>query len=74
MDTGLAAGIPVFHIETLEITDRDGRRLMTIDPFEPVAENPLFTVDVPAGVIDQRPLRIAGRDNNGNPIQAEVAP
>ncbi len=74
MDTGLADGIPVFHLETLEFADRDGQRLMVIEPFEPVAENPLFTIEVPVGVLDQRPLRIAGRDNNGNPIQAEVAP
>ena len=72
MDTGLAAGIPVFHIETLEIQSGAGDALMTIYPAEPVAENPLFTVDIPPGVIGDGALKIAGRDNNGNRIKAEV--
>ncbi|MDO9599659.1 MAG: quinoprotein dehydrogenase-associated SoxYZ-like carrier [Azoarcus sp.] len=74
MDTGLAAGIPVFHIDELRITADDGSMLMTIHPAEPVAENPLFTIDIPPGVIGEAALKVAGRDNNGNPIRAEVAP
>ncbi|MCM8567375.1 quinoprotein dehydrogenase-associated SoxYZ-like carrier [Thauera linaloolentis] len=74
MDTGLAAGIPVFHIETLDISNADGERLMRIRPAEPVAENPLFTIDIPPAAVGGGSLRISGRDNNGNPIMAEVAP
>lgn len=74
MDTGLAAGIPVFHIETLDISNADGRHLMRIHPSEPVAENPLFTIDIPPAAIGSGGFRISGRDNNGNPIVAEVAP
>ena len=72
MDTGLAAGIPVFHIETLDISDADGKRLMRIHPGEPVAENPLFTIDIPPAANGSGGFRISGRDNNGNPIVAEV--
>lgn len=74
MDTGLAAGVPVFHIDELGISTTDGTRLMLIHPAEPVAENPLFTIDIPPGVVGGGVLRISGRDNNGNLIRAEVAP
>ncbi len=71
MDTGLANGIPVFHIETLTLADADAE-LMHIEPAEPVAENPVFTIDLPPQR-DRGPIRITGRDNNGNRIDAEVA-
>lgn len=71
MDTGLAASIPIFHIEDLLVSDAAGRKLMEIQPYAPVAENPIFTIDLPAG--GSGPLRVSGRDNNGNRIQAEVA-
>lgn len=74
MDTGLAAGIPVFHIDELSISAADGDRLMTIHPAEPVAENPLFTIDIPPGIIGSGVLGVAGHDNNGNLIRAEVGP
>lgn len=71
MDTGLAAGIPTFHLEDLLLTDAEGRELMRIQPLEPVAENPLFTVDLPAGE-KPTPIRISGRDNNGNLVDTWV--
>lgn len=74
MDTGLAAGIPVFHIDELRISLPGNERLMTIYPAEPVSENPLFTIDAPPGIIGNGVLTVSGRDNNGNRIQAEVKP
>ena len=74
MDTGLAPGIPAFHIETLEIVDGAGRVLVRAEAFEPVSENPVFSFDLPAGIGAAGPLRIRGRDNNGNLIDAEVRP
>ena len=71
MDTGLAAGIPAFHIEDLVITDAEGHTLSRIQPLEPVAENPSFTLDLRALAPGAR-LHIAGRDNNGNRIDAWV--
>ncbi|MDX1606164.1 MAG: quinoprotein dehydrogenase-associated SoxYZ-like carrier [Candidatus Competibacterales bacterium] len=70
MDTGLAAGIPVFHIDTLHIHDSDGRLLSTLYPYEPVSENPVFTLDLPA----DGGLRLSGRDNNGTRFRAEIRP
>ncbi|MCK6408497.1 quinoprotein dehydrogenase-associated SoxYZ-like carrier [Thauera sp.] len=71
MDTGLAAGIPAFHIEEIVITDAEGHTLSRIQPLEPVAENPSFTLDLRALAPGAR-LHIAGRDNNGNRIDAWV--
>jgi sulfur-oxidizing protein SoxY len=71
MDTGLAPGIPAFYIERLSLQDESGREWMSIDTFEPVSENPVFSFDFPG----QPPagLTLVGRDNNGNRIRARVA-
>lgn len=74
MDTGLAAGIPAFHIEDLALADKAGRILMHIQPFEPVSENPSFTIDLPPGSASGGRLHVTGRDNNGNLIDAWVTP
>lgn len=71
MDTGLAAGIPAFHIDNLEIADESGRVLARIQPLEPVAENPSFTLDF-AEVAPGARLQVSGRDNNGNRIDTWV--
>jgi sulfur-oxidizing protein SoxY len=72
MDTGLAPGIPSFHIERLRLVDAGGREWMRLDTYEPVSENPVFSFDfageMPAG------LTLVGRDNNGNLISSQVAP
>jgi sulfur-oxidizing protein SoxY len=71
MDTGLAAGIPAFHIEDIEIADESGQVLARIQPLEPVAENPSFTLDF-AEVAPGARLHVTGRDNNGNRIDTWV--
>jgi len=73
MDTGLAVEIPAFYINALEIQQPDGEALMRIHSFEPVAENPLFTLDLPARFKDIEKVHVVGRDNNGNKIDAWVA-
>lgn len=73
MDTGLAAGIPVFHIEQLTLANEGGAPLMRIETYEPVSENPLFTVDLPPGAAGAGRVRATGRDNNGNRIDAWVS-
>jgi sulfur-oxidizing protein SoxY len=72
MDTGLAAGIPAFHIEDIVISDAEGRTLSRIQPLEPVSENPSFTLDLYATAPNAR-LHVTGRDNNGNRIDAWVS-
>ena len=70
MDTGLAAGIPEFFITEVAIRDADGETLARVEPYEPVSENPVITLDLDA----RGPLTLAGRDNNGNRFEASVAP
>lgn len=70
MDTGLVAGIPAFFIERLQLDDGAGQPLWRLALHEPVAENPLITLELPTGV--RGGLRLHGRDNNGNRIDAEV--
>lgn len=71
MDTGLVAGTPAFYVENLQLVDESGRVWWRLALHEPVSENPLLTFELPerpAGI-----LRLVGRDNNGNPINAEVS-
>ena len=70
-DTGLAAGVPAFYIQSLDLADAAGTPLMHIEGFEPLAENPVFTVDIPASR-SAAGYRIGGRDNNGNAITATI--
>lgn len=69
MDTGLAPGIPAFHLEQLVLRDESGDDWVRLRTYEPVSENPVFSVDFgtppPA-------LRLVGRDNNGNRVDSEV--
>lgn len=70
MDTGLVAGIPAFHIEELRLEDAGGGTWWRLSLHEPVSENPLITLELPTGMPPL--LRLVGRDNNGNRIDAEV--
>lgn len=71
MDTGLVAGTPAFHLEEIEFRDEAGARLMRLRTFEPVAENPVFTLQQRAG---GKAVIASGRDNNGNVFTARIAP
>ena len=70
MDTGLVAGIPAYHLETLQAQGPDGAVWWKLALSEPVSENPLLTFDFaekPPAV-----LQLSGRDNGGVRVQAEV--
>ncbi len=68
MDTGLVAGIPPFYIETIELTDDDGKLLAKIEPYEPIQENPLFTLDL----FKNGAINIEAVDNNANEFSARI--
>jgi sulfur-oxidizing protein SoxY len=75
MDTGLVSGIPAFHIEHMSLSDDQARHYMELDLYEPVAENPVFSFDLPK--LPRSRLMLTGRDNDGNRIEKvieEVAP
>lgn len=69
MDTGLAPGIPVFHIESLSLRDAQDRELALFKPYEPVSENPILSFDLDT----DGPVRVVGRDIQGNLIRGEIA-
>jgi sulfur-oxidizing protein SoxY len=71
MDTGLVAGTPAFFLEEINFTNADGQRLMRLETYEPVAENPVFTIN--RGAVSG-PVDASGRDNNGNTFHARIAP
>ena len=71
MDTGLADGIPVFIVEELEVLGKGDQSLASIELFEPVDEDPAFTLHFPEGVLSND-VRLVGRDNNGNEIDATI--
>lgn len=70
MDTGLAAGIPVFHIESLRVLDAKGQELALLKTYEPLSENPVLSFELK----NRGPVRIEGRDIQGNLIEARVGP
>ncbi len=72
MDTGLVAGIPAFHIESLTISDAARQPMLRLALHEPVAENPIFSFDLRE--VMERGMMVSGRDNNGNRFAAQVTP
>ncbi len=68
MDTGLADGIPVFIIEELQLETEDGTVMARLELFEPVNEDPAFSLYFEPGTLPAS-LRVTGRDNNGNRIR-----
>jgi len=73
MDTGLADGIPVFHLETLTVSDQSGAALAELSLYEPVEEDPTFKLFLPPKLA-RAPLHLTGRDNQANPVDAVIAP
>lgn len=65
MDTGLAAGIPAFYLDELNITDDGGESVVQLQLFEPVSENPTITLKPIVG--DGRTtLQVDTRDTEAN--------
>ena len=69
MDTGLAPGIPAFFIERLVLRDAKGDEWARIVTYEPISENPMFSLEFANAPPD---LTLVGTDNNGNRINVEV--
>ncbi|EHP39884.1 hypothetical protein OR16_29219 [Cupriavidus basilensis OR16] len=72
MDTGLVAGIPAFHVESLSLLDATRETMLRLTLYEPVAENPIFSFDLREAI--ERGMTVTGRDNNGNRFAALVTP
>ncbi len=65
MDTGLAAGIPVFYMNKMVVKDEAGGVIAELDLFEPVSENPTITLK-PAVGSSASQLAVSTRDTEGN--------
>lgn len=68
MDTGLIAGIPAYYLETVTLSDAAGVELARLETFEPLSENPLFSLEIAGPAL--APYTLAGRDNNGLSFEA----
>lgn len=72
MDTGLAKdNTPAFFIEKLDVKDKQGAPLATLEMFEPVSEDPTVSIDVSVPPSSGE-VQIDGRDNNGNIYRSTV--
>lgn len=65
MDTGLAAGIPVFYMSKMVVKDAAGGIVAELDLFEPVSENPTITLKPSVGHAASE-LKVSTRDTEGN--------
>jgi len=70
MDTGLANGIPAFYIDRITVRDAKGMELATLNTYEPIAENPVISLDLR----HQGPVTIDGHDIQGNTFGGEIRP
>lgn len=70
MDTGLASGIPAFYIDRITVRDAAGAELATLNTYEPVAENPVISLDLH----NRGPVRVDTHDIQGNSFSAEIKP
>jgi sulfur-oxidizing protein SoxY len=73
MDTGLGKdNTPAYFIQEMAIASSGGEALADLELFEPVSEDPTFTllVRLPAG---EGGVGISGRDNNGGLFRATLA-
>lgn len=65
MDTGFAAGIPIFHLSDLSFEADSGARLADLEVSAPVSEDPTFHLmaRLPQG---ESRVSVRGRDTEGN--------
>lgn len=72
MDTGLAPGIPVFHMSKMLIKSADGTELADLELFEPVSENPTVTVKTMINNSIEE-LLVYARDTEGNEFEVPLS-
>lgn len=72
MDTGLADGIPVFHMSDIKVKLPDGTPLADVQLFEPVSENPTLTLK-PLVASAESSMEVFARDTEGNEFRFQLA-
>ena len=73
MDTGLSPGIPAFYIDRITVSDAADVPLATLNVFEPISENPYFTLDLADLAAERQPLKFAVHDIGGNEFNHQAA-
>ncbi len=68
MDTGLVANRAAYFVETVTIKNAAGEAIAQLHPFEPISENPLFTLETR----QFGTLTLEGRDNQGLDFRHQV--
>ena len=70
MDTGLVENIPAYDIQTIALRDGAGRTLGTMMVNGSVAEDPAFTVRLPASA--SGPFAVSVADTNGRTFAGTI--
>jgi len=70
MDTGLVDGIPEFYLKQFDVVDGAGLILAKVTTYQPISENPVFTLDIDEEAVV--PINLLGSDNNGNRLEARI--
>ncbi|WP_018634077.1 quinoprotein dehydrogenase-associated SoxYZ-like carrier [Neomegalonema perideroedes] len=65
MDTGFAAGIPIFHLSELTLTLDSGEELAELEISAPISEDPAFNL-LARPTAGGATAAVAGRDSEGN--------
>lgn len=70
MDTGLVNNTPLFHLQSLQLRDDSGSLLARLQLGAPLAENPLFTFQLPT--LTGSAIQVAAQDNDGNQFRGTL--
>ena len=70
MDTGLVENIPAYNLEHVTLTDAQGTQFGEMTVGGSVAEDPAFTVLLPAAA--RAPFAIAATDTNGRSFTGRI--
>ncbi len=65
MDTGFAAGIPIFHLSEMSLALESGETLAELEISAPISEDPSFTL-MARPALEGEALAAQGRDSEGN--------
>jgi sulfur-oxidizing protein SoxY len=72
MNTGFVTGIPAFFIDHLQVKTAEGKLVADLQPAEPLAENPVITLDLTAQGSSGKGYRLEWSDTDGNRGSASV--
>ncbi|HVI49751.1 MAG TPA: quinoprotein dehydrogenase-associated SoxYZ-like carrier [Candidatus Sulfotelmatobacter sp.] len=72
MNTGFVAGIPAFFIDHMQVRTAEGKLVAELLPAEPLAENPVITLDLTPEGTSASGYRLDWSDTDGNRGSAPI--